>query len=275
MDNKILKSQKIKTKKYSLLWIPVIVVFVFVSVVSIVQYFDYREGQELAITISTTFIDDYDDYKDDYKVLVDKFYDYYTYSLSPYGLYGDYASSVNEAKRAADESLGELLTSAGYDCYLGSYYLEHNGFVEYAINNYLTGFIIFIVLFVIVLVLNIIYKSDLKKEMIIENNIVVCKNGKKTVKEFMVKDITSVISIGKNGLKVLGAGISYQIKNIKNCDEIKTEIMSNISSEQVAPAKTQNQENAPIDIIKYKELLDIGVITQEEFDEKKKQLLSL
>ena len=45
-----------------------------------------------------------------------------------------------------------------------------------------------------------------------------------------------------------------------------------------APAATYSKQNEfdKVDsIVKYKELLDMGIITQEEFDAKKKQLLNL
>jgi hypothetical protein len=41
-----------------------------------------------------------------------------------------------------------------------------------------------------------------------------------------------------------------------------------------APVQASNQSNAD-EMKKYKELLDSGVISQEEFDAKKKQLLGL
>ena len=45
--------------------------------------------------------------------------------------------------------------------------------------------------------------------------------------------------------------------------------------EPVPTASAPSSDNAPEAILKYKELLDMGVITQEEFDAKKKQLLGL
>ena len=57
---------------------------------------------------------------------------------------------------------------------------------------------------------------------------------------------------------------------IFSCIAFFTKFQRNIS--------TTNTENSPIEsktneLIKYKELLDNGVITQEEFDAKKKELL--
>ena len=46
-------------------------------------------------------------------------------------------------------------------------------------------------------------------------------------------------------------------------------------SEQAAAQQSSQQTSAADEIKKFKELLDMGAITQEEFDAKKKQLLGL
>lgn len=68
---------------------------------------------------------------------------------------------------------------------------------------------------------------------------------------------------------------------IKNADEIY-EIMNNLlierqqKAQSVQPAiKQEIPQSSADELKKYKELLDSGVITQEEFDAKKKQLLGL
>lgn len=50
-------------------------------------------------------------------------------------------------------------------------------------------------------------------------------------------------------------------------DKIKQQV------QQVVPVPTVNSGNNMDDLVKLKELLDKGIITQEEFDTKKKQLL--
>jgi hypothetical protein len=62
--------------------------------------------------------------------------------------------------------------------------------------------------------------------------------------------------------------ISYFVKKRKN---ISTTTTSNIIGGAVTTPSKSNID----DLKKYKELLDTGIITQEEFDAKKKQLLEL
>ena len=65
---------------------------------------------------------------------------------------------------------------------------------------------------------------------------------------------------------------------IENRNEVHSILTNIIGKVQIESAYNQSQ-NAPIsnadELKKYKDLLDSGAITQEEFDEKKKQLLNL
>lgn len=91
-----------------------------------------------------------------------------------------------------------------------------------------------------------------------------------------------VSAVGTSFLKGIDVGTSsgrIKFKLVKNQDEIHSVISKLLMErQQVEKAKsTQNNEklsNAD-ELKKFKELLDNGVITQDEFDEKKKQLLSL
>lgn len=51
-------------------------------------------------------------------------------------------------------------------------------------------------------------------------------------------------------------------------------LLDNATSQQIAQTDTNEQIRVADEIKKYKELLDIGAITQDEFEIKKKQLLS-
>ena len=95
--------------------------------------------------------------------------------------------------------------------------------------------------------------------------------------------VDSVSAIGSRWLKgiaVATASGKIDFLMIKNCDEIH-KCVSNllIDRQRKTTDNTVSKQEAPQssadELKKYKELLDGGVITQEEFDAKKKQLLGL
>ena len=90
----------------------------------------------------------------------------------------------------------------------------------------------------------------------------------------MLKDVTNVKSKGKNGLVIKGNNILYTITGIQNADALKSAIMDGVA--RSANITTNTVEETDMDTLKkYKDLLDSGIITQEEFDAKKKQVLGL
>ncbi len=97
--------------------------------------------------------------------------------------------------------------------------------------------------------------------------------------------LDSISAVGTGLLKSIAVGTSsgrIHFYLIKNRDEVHEEISKLLSSrqkEKKSNPDTQTkiavpQSNAD-ELKKYKELLDSGIITQEEFDAKKKQLLGL
>lgn len=96
--------------------------------------------------------------------------------------------------------------------------------------------------------------------------------------------ITSVSKIqGLKGITILSSSKKTKFLLIKNIREVYSEINKLLIERQkkeisvVATVPVNNQENndSHNDLIKLKELLDMGIITQEEFDAKKKQILGL
>lgn len=154
-------------------------------------------------------------------------------------------------------------------------YLMHGTFWQYLFNNKFEFvlFIVVIMLFVILLIGSILYIADKRTELVIyENKIIGKKIDGKTV-QFMLKDIKSVETTKTHDLKILGVGIKYDIHLIQNAEEMKNVLMNMLAkTNQEQPAVAGSSAN---DIKEYKELLDAGIITQEEFDEKKKQLLNI
>lgn len=283
MKETIVCSKKINLfKKIKIAWLVIAIILIAVSVFSAIKYSEYKKAQETAVDFVLAATSKYDKYKNDYNTLVKEMYDdlnprYRSTTINGYKFNN---SSVVDAAREADETLGELMSNAGYDCYYGSKYLEYVGFFDYTINSMLILFIIWVVLALLLGTLNLCYYVDTKKAMIIDTDRIVCKKGKKTAKEFLVKDIKSVELASMKGLMIRGNGFKYKIKLLSNADELKTTIMDSLATlptENITATEIKQEilpSNAD-ELKKYKELLDSGIITQEEFDSKKKQLLGL
>ena len=94
--------------------------------------------------------------------------------------------------------------------------------------------------------------------------------------------LDSVSSVGTSSFKGIAVGTSsgrIVFKGIGNRDEIYEAINKLIVERQeqakAAPVKQEATTSNADELKKYKDLLDAGIITQEEFDAKKKQLLGL
>lgn len=106
--------------------------------------------------------------------------------------------------------------------------------------------------------------------------------GKATFGRRVDLPVDSVTAISTGILKGVGVGTSsgkINFKLIKNQDEIHS-VISNLLLERQKDNKGRTETQAvnftnTDEIKKYKELLENGTITQEQFDTKKKQLLCL
>lgn len=283
MNENIVCSEKIKlTKKLLIAWIVIAALLVVVLVISIISFSGYKKGQDAAVELTLAATSQFDDYQDDYKTMVKEMYDTFnptSYKVKVNGVWIDNYDVVKSARKA-DEALGDLLTDAGYSCYYGSKYLAYVGYFDYTVHNNPVIFIIWGALALVLGALHLFCFFDSKKSMIIDADRIVCKRGKKTAKEFMLKDVKSVELAPLKGLKVKGAGIKYQLILLSNADALKTTIMDSLAaipSENVVATEIKQEilPSSADELKKYKELLESGVITQEEFDAKKKQLLGL
>lgn len=89
--------------------------------------------------------------------------------------------------------------------------------------------------------------------------------------------LDSITAIGKGiikGIAITTASGAIKFKCIKNRDEIY-ETIGKLLVERQASKTTSNETSSADDLKKYKDLLDTGVISQEEFDAKKKQILGV
>jgi|GEM_PF-3444779 len=144
-----------------------------------VKWRKYVEAQELAISATELFK------SNDKETRREKAQYYYEY-LTDYYYSSFYdTSEINEALRNADKSLGEVLNSAGYDCYYGSDYLRYTDYFQYLWGGrYLQlghwPVIILAGLMLILGVITVLRKLD-KRELIIEDKITAKTFGGKTV----------------------------------------------------------------------------------------------
>ena len=140
--------------------------------------------------------------------------------------------------------------------------------------------------------------GSIKRIEVYENKVVLCRSRKNGDKTIMTKSIQSIELrlattfkngilkfniIGDKGTIVFGTTMDYENEIIfqKDNNELAEQIKQFLE-EKIASAAVQIESgaDAPIfspagEILKYKNLLDIGAITQEEYDAKKKQLLNL
>lgn len=275
MEEKVLVSRKINLgKKFRKFWMIISVLLAVVIAISFVKYSTYKKAQDFAVETVTALADGYfDEYKDNESELIKKLYNFYNpvqYNVPGYNNYDQV-----QAAHKADRELAELMNITGYECYNGSEYFEYIGYIDYARGNTVLLFIAWALLAFCLLCVHLWYLADQKKQIVIDGNKLICKNGNRTVKEFLVNDVKSVEFAAKKGIKICGTSINYRINLVENREEIKSAIIDTLSTISRETATAQSQDNSADSIAKFKELLDSGVITQEEFDAKKKQLLGL
>lgn len=146
----------------------------------------------------------------------------------------------------------------------------------------LTGIILSLLVFVLpfIIIGSIYYACVSKVELTVTNKRVYgnAAFGKRV--DLPIDMINAVGTSMFNGITVTTASGAIKFFMIKNKDEIHSEISKLLINRQDKPKVTTTikqeipQSNAE-ELKKYKELLDSGVISQSEFDAKKRQLLGL
>lgn len=168
--------------------------------------------------------------------------------------------------------------------------LSYTGFptsFSYAMNwlnsqDVLVGIIVGLV----VLALGVLFLFWIKTSLIVTDKRVY---GKAAFGKQVDLPIDSISAIGISALKGIAVGTSsgkINFKLIKNQEEIHS-VIGNLLKERQEKEKAQTvttettvnqtiiQQTSADELKKFKELLDMGAITQEEFDAKKKELLGL
>lgn len=102
----------------------------------------------------------------------------------------------------------------------------------------------------------------------------ICASGKAV--DLPIDSLTAVGTSRGKGIKVAAASNKYRFFGMDNRDEVHKTITELLLSRQnEAKAKNAPAASSADELSKFKDLLDKGIITQEEFDAKKKQLLGL
>lgn len=263
MDENMIVGIKIDLKeKIKRAGIVVLIIFMISSIFTMPGYLKFRKAQNILIETSA-LIPSYMDLNR--KEKIEYLYNKYTYSVMGVSGY------------QADKASADLLNEMGYDCELASEYLEYSGIINYILHRMPIPYMISLISIILLLFIKRWYLKDSKKNIAIEERRIVCKNGEKVLREFLISDISSVESSRLKGIILRGNNIKYKVNLLNNAEEIKSKIidrLEKIKTSTTVDSKNVSNTNAK-EIKEYKELLDSGIITQEEFDEKKKQLLNM
>jgi len=286
----VLKSKKISRKKFKSRFYAIVALLCVVMIVSsVISYCSYRKGQKFGIACltvagsksGTSVIYSGDSFKEQCK-------DAYSYLTKTYphitlnGIDDVYSSSRSSMSKVRS-AFADVMEDGGYDRFFSwnieDWFLCTNYFSYFATffwDNIIC--IAFYIVLLLAIVWTIITSLEDKKEIIVNEDSIICKTNKKKSKQLMISDIVSV-ETAKKKLRLIANGFKFNISNIENSDELKTEIMnqkSKLSPTNIVNTQAQSQKIDKIDELKkYKDLLDMGVITQEEFDTKKAEFLSL
>ena len=148
-------------------------------------------------------------------------------------------------------------------------------------NKYTPIAVLIIAIFIVALCLFIFSIAIAKTSITVSNKRVY---GSTTFGKRVDLPFDSISAVGVSAFKGIAIGTSsgrISFKGIGNRDEIHDVISKLLIERQqkaTAPTTTIKQEipqSQADELKKYKDLLDSGIITQEEFDAKKKQLLGL
>ena len=146
---------------------------------------------------------------------------------------------------------------------------------------YETFVYVYILWLILYLALKLAYKMYLKEEIVLTDKRVYGKTIFGVHIDLPIQSVSGVSEIKiLRGLSVSTSSKAIRFVFVKNASEIRKEIssllMSRVDGNLEKEVSNSKENSSNIDELKkIKELLDMGIITQEEFDTKKKQLLDL
>lgn len=260
----VLKSEKKPVGKiFLILWLVVLVGFFGLAVL---RYSEYREIQDAGVAIMAAASSEYSG--DDHAEVVRDIYADLTRSSF-------LGQSVGDISRDLRDALEGALEALGYDVTWVPFYFEYTSFPDFFFGNYLFGdnAILMLCIYVVMLVLlvfTVIYLKDRGSGLTVTPEAVICQRKPGKTVQCLYPDIASVEKAGLGGVKLKGSGIAFKCLFLKNGDELQKAIQDR----KMAVSRGGGSSNAD-SLGKFKELLDSGAISQEEYDAKKRELLNL
>ena len=174
-----------------------------------------------------------------------------------------------------------IITMVAYSKYKSAWEIDANNLFDLK-DVYTQRLIVFVFLLLVNVVFCVFYFLISKEQIVVTNKRVY---GRTSFGKQVDLPLDSISAVGTTLFKgIVGGTSSGRIKflGISNRNEIYEEIKKILADRQSKEVKTNapvtniTQEQSSADELKkFKDLLDSGVITQEEFDAKKKQLLGL
>lgn len=278
--NVLVRSEKIPQKgKKMIIWIISALLVITTLTFLVIDYSGYKKGQAFGLVSIEAAglyrVNSNDSYAEQCKDVYNRL-NRHTPDITIHGVTID-ASGVREAESNMRSAFANLMTSAGFDRY-SSYsianWFKYSNFVEYfagCYRNSAPSICCYIVLLA-AMVFTILINREEEKELVIYEDYVLCKANSQESKQLFFESITNV-GIENDTLKITVPGFEFRISNLTNAESMKDVIIEKKKSVQ-DKLDSSNISNAD-ELKKYKELWDNGVISKEEFDAKKRQLLGL
>ncbi len=255
--------------------------FLLFVVILLSEYNKYKEIQDAAITFTKesaspyyTF-DDIDDRKellDEMESLYDEIGRKYLYVfLDNYIEMRGYDSSAYIGQRYIFDC-PNYLSFVFHVNNWHFYYSNASGYGTYY--GRVAMIIVPLLIWAVVGIAYFFYNRSKKAEITVNEKVVVCKKPNNSYVRVPIRDIQNVELSKLSGIKIQGIGIKYSAYFIANGAGIKREINKLLEEKNTEKQQLTSVSNTD-ELMKYKELFDNGVITQEEFDKKKKELLRI
>ena len=263
--NVMIKSEKMSQKKKKMIVRVVAIALLLLTVILFVlDYSHYRKGQKAGLVTAHLAGMIYLGQDEPYAEQCEDAYSYLYYSGFPLKQTFAVAMEALGLDRYIDLQIERWFAYPDpMAFFIGEYWHDH-----------LVPLCCVLVLELFALVFITLANREAKKEILVYEDSVLCKMNSKKSKQLVFENINSV-EVGKNSLTIMGTGTKFKIFHITNAEGIKSAIMGKKRELQngMKGAASDPGASKTEELKRYKDLLDSGVITREEFDAKKEQIL--